>query len=191
MKITLVGRYKNGLLLDVLRDRGWNQRQFADAMQVSPSRVSQWLLLQDYPRASVLRQRLEEVTGRLVEDLFPPGLVEALRENPPPPVEVSREVDSSSILAAMRHRQLLASPEAILLEQEQRGIPEQLLGVCSAREQEVLRRRFGLEPYDTPQSLVETGQACRLSPERIRQIEVQTLRKLRYRFRSTEKGGPV
>ena len=24
MKITLQGRYKNGVLLDVLRDRGWN-----------------------------------------------------------------------------------------------------------------------------------------------------------------------
>ena len=138
------------------------------------------MLLQDYPRGAAVRERVEQVTGRLIEDLFPPALVEALRQSPPPPVEVSRELDSSTVLAAVRHRQLLSSPETILLEQEQHGLLGKALGVCSVREQDILRRRFGLEPYDTQQSLAEVGHAFGVGAERIRQNEAHALRKLRH-----------
>jgi RNA polymerase primary sigma factor len=55
---------------------------------------------------------------------------------------------------------------------------EKSLGSLSEMEEKVLRLRFGLDD-DTPLTLKQIGDKMRLSRERIRQIEVQALNKLR------------
>jgi RNA polymerase primary sigma factor len=59
-----------------------------------------------------------------------------------------------------------------------------LLAGLGEREQRVLRLRFGLED-DSPRTLAEVGRDLGLTRERIRQIEVEALRKLRVRTRGT------
>jgi RNA polymerase primary sigma factor len=59
-----------------------------------------------------------------------------------------------------------------------------LLAGLGAREQRVLRLRFGLED-DSPRTLAEVGRDLGLTRERIRQIEAAALRKLRVRTRGT------
>ncbi len=54
---------------------------------------------------------------------------------------------------------------------------EHLLGHLDTREREILRLRFGLD-RGAPRTLVEVARCCRLSKERIRQIEAQALAKL-------------
>jgi RNA polymerase nonessential primary-like sigma factor len=60
---------------------------------------------------------------------------------------------------------------------------DQVLGTLEARERAVLRMRYGLDD-GTPRTLDEIGRAFGLSRERIRQIERDTMAKLRHPSRS-------
>ena len=71
-----------------------------------------------------------------------------------------------------------ATPEQTLTKDELHNDLESLLEELTAREAEVIRRRFGLED-DTPLTLAEIGEHMGLSRERVRQIETRALLKLR------------
>jgi len=58
-------------------------------------------------------------------------------------------------------------------------IGEILAKVLTPREQKVIKMRFGLHPYNKHHTLEEVGREFGLTRERIRQIEVRALRKLR------------
>jgi RNA polymerase primary sigma factor len=57
---------------------------------------------------------------------------------------------------------------------------ERLLHDLKEREADVLRRRFGLPPYDESQTLEDIGQVYGVTRERIRQIEAKALERLRH-----------
>lgn len=76
--------------------------------------------------------------------------------------------DKESIIPSDMVTVLLAEQERI----------EDLLELLSDREREILKLRFGLET-GTPLTLEETGKEFRLTRERIRQIEVSALQKLK------------
>ena len=71
-----------------------------------------------------------------------------------------------------------ATPEQQLTRDSLHNDLEELLEELTAREAEVIRRRFGLED-DTPRTLAEIGEGMALSRERVRQIETRALLKLR------------
>ena len=74
--------------------------------------------------------------------------------------------------------ELTAPPDEALQESRSREQARDLLRTLDAREQKVLRMRFGIdEPRD--HTLEEVGQVFSLTRERIRQIETKALRKLR------------
>jgi len=60
---------------------------------------------------------------------------------------------------------------------------DKALEKLSPREQLVIRRRYGL-CEDSPHTLEEVGQECEVTRERIRQIEVKALRKLKHPSRN-------
>jgi RNA polymerase primary sigma factor len=70
------------------------------------------------------------------------------------------------------------APDEAIAEARMRRATRALLDGLSPREQDILRKRFGLD--DTrPHTLAEIGESMSLSRERIRQIEADALRKLR------------
>ncbi len=71
-----------------------------------------------------------------------------------------------------------SGPEEALEDNEISQEIENLLDQLSDKQSEVLARRFGLRGYD-PQTLEEVGKAVGLTRERVRQIQVESLRKLR------------
>ena len=60
----------------------------------------------------------------------------------------------------------------------------EVLGELNLREQEIVRMRFGLDG-SRAKTLEEVGQEFGVTRERIRQIEVKTLAKLRHEKRSS------
>ena len=74
--------------------------------------------------------------------------------------------------------QLTSGPEEVLEEDEISTEIDHLLDQLSDKQCEVLSRRFGLRGHDQ-QTLEEVGRAVGLTRERVRQIQVESLRKLR------------
>lgn len=69
-------------------------------------------------------------------------------------------------------------PEERIMREELKEHLDVVVETLSAREQEIVRRRFGLKDY-LPQTLDEIGETIGISKERVRQIEQGALRKLR------------
>ncbi len=145
--------------------------------------VGQYVKLQASPyrgrkpgEPSSLALKLSAIAQTLVEELFPPVLYETLVEGP---VVGEVSVDRFVALSAARHLALPPSQE----QQVERGeLRTQLLKVITKLrpvEQDVLRRRFGLND-GTEQSLRAIGSLLDRAPERVRQIEAKALRKLRH-----------
>jgi RNA polymerase sigma factor (sigma-70 family) len=73
---------------------------------------------------------------------------------------------------------LTQSPEEVLNTKDVSTLVEQTLNTLSRREAKVLRMRFGIGCEE--HTLEEVGACLDLSKERIRQIEVKSMRKLRH-----------
>lgn len=75
------------------------------------------------------------------------------------------------------------SPEELAQTTSMHGGILQLLSTLSTREQMVVRARFGLDGLQ-PKTLEDIGRAFRLTRERVRQIEMGALHKLRQPYRN-------
>ena len=69
------------------------------------------------------------------------------------------------------------SPDSLILDKELKQSIKHSLSLLSAKEEEVLRMRFGIDRDDTV-TLDDIGKKFKLTRERIRQIEKKALRKL-------------
>lgn len=69
-------------------------------------------------------------------------------------------------------------PIALLQDDDVRGNIEQWLGQLSDKQREVVERRFGLNGHDIS-TLEEVGNTIGVTRERVRQIQIEALRKLR------------
>jgi RNA polymerase primary sigma factor len=99
-------------------------------------------------------------------------------------VENIRALDFSSSLDA--YEQLARSiepaadtnPEKIILQQMEHEAFAELMERLSSREKLILRIRYGFDDGE-PHTLAETGEELNVSRERVRQLEMRALRKLR------------
>ena len=76
------------------------------------------------------------------------------------------------------------SPEEVAIQQERREAILKVLNTLSEKEKEVIMWRFGLTDGEA-KTLEEVGAMYGVTKERIRQIEIKALRKLRQPFRQT------
>ncbi len=72
---------------------------------------------------------------------------------------------------------IIPSADVVLLKNSLKGLLRNALDELDAKEERVIRLRFGLDGAD-PKTLKEIGEMMSLSRERIRQIEAQALEKL-------------
>ena len=69
-----------------------------------------------------------------------------------------------------------------LMDEFNSSILDRVFKTLNKQEEKVLRKRFGLETGE-PQTLIEVGDSMGVSKERVRQIEIKALRKLRHPLR--------
>jgi len=75
------------------------------------------------------------------------------------------------------------SPLDIAMQGDMKKNIDKALSSLTTREQSIIRKRFGLGE-DTPHTLEEVGLEFDVTRERVRQIEVKAIRKLRHPSRS-------
>ena len=80
-------------------------------------------------------------------------------------------------LGHLRPGPMIPSADLVLLKNSLRSLLRKSLDELDAKEEKVVRQRFGLDGAD-PKTLKEIGEMMSLSRERIRQIEAQALDKL-------------
>ena len=104
------------------------------------------------------------------------------------PTELSLEDTTSSTTLPLAERLADArftGADHRLVSRENAGFLAGALGELSAHERRVLRHRFGLEG-ETELTLRETGERLGISRERVRQVEVKALERLRRLFRARQ-----
>lgn len=179
-------RAKNALLHRLVTENGRTVAAFCREHGLNQVTLGNYINLSASPlrgrtpgKPAKLAIRLSEIFGILVEDLFPAALYETLSEGP---ITGEVSVDRYVSLSAARRLALPAAQE----KQVERGELHQMLTDSMAGlrpiEQEVLRRRFGLDGDE--ETLAEIGSTMNRGPERVRQIEARALRKLRHPSRS-------
>jgi RNA polymerase primary sigma factor len=81
------------------------------------------------------------------------------------------------------------APDQEALNRDEVSTIRKLLDAIDQREAQILRMRFGLDGHE-PLTLKEVGRKIGLTRERVRQIEIEALRKLNYRLASNNPFSP-
>ena len=100
--------------------------------------------------------------------------LEAARE----PLSLEAPLGDETVLGERIEDTTVASPGAAVLAQDLSAHLERAVARLTPKEQTVLRMRFGIGEKE-PHTLEEIGQHFALTRERIRQIEIRALAKLR------------
>ena len=74
-------------------------------------------------------------------------------------------------------------PLDFAIQDDMKKTIEKILGSLPKKEENIIRKRFGIG-VDLPQTLEEVGSELKVTRERIRQIEVKAIRKLKHPSRS-------
>jgi RNA polymerase primary sigma factor len=103
----------------------------------------------------------------------------------PVSLETPMGVEGDSRLGDLIEDRASVSPADLVIDTNLRERTARVLRTLSPREEKVLRMRFGIED-GSEHTLEEVGRCFDVTRERIRQIEVKALRKLRHSSRSKE-----
>ena len=109
----------------------------------------------------------------------PAEKVRLILESSRRPLSLESPVGGDSELGDFLEDTSAGSPDDALLSQDLTTRVERALATLSPKEKEILRLRFGMGA-EGERTLEEIGQRFAVTRERIRQIEVQALRKLRH-----------
>jgi len=109
-----------------------------------------------------------------------PDEVESIRRSSQPPVSLEKPVgdDEESEFGHFLTDENEALPDEVADEELRKAALRRVLGSLSPRERRVLELRYGLDG-EHPRTLDEVGRTFNVTRERIRQIENQSLKKLR------------
>jgi RNA polymerase primary sigma factor len=130
----------------------------------------------------VERKPTPEELGRRLD--LPPDKVREILAIVNKPISLETPVgDSDSQLADFIEDTTFGSPVNFVMDQDLSHNIARILSTLTPREEQVLRMRFGIGG-EAVHTLEEIGRGFHLSRERIRQIEVKALKKLRHPCRS-------
>lgn len=94
-------------------------------------------------------------------------------------LDLSSSIDAYEQLSRSIEPEAGTDPEKIILQQMENESFAEIMERLSDKEKLILRIRYGFDDGE-PHTLAETGDAVKVSRERVRQLEMRALRKLRF-----------
>jgi len=98
--------------------------------------------------------------------------------------------EDSASLASLLNDATAHNPQDVVITAEIQEVLNNLLQILTPREREVMSQRMGFEG-DAAHVLQEIGEKLQISRERVRQIELQAIRKLKYAARRRDLFGYI
>ena len=148
-----------------------------------PAHVSETLRRLEKTRSALLRELGEEPTAEQIAHSMglPVRKVSALMLAGQEPVSLDMLVgdEENTTLASLINDRSACNPQDAILTAEMQKELDALFSELTPRELEIMRRRLGFDD-DSAQVLQEIGETMHISRERVRQIEVQALKKLKF-----------
>lgn len=180
-------KVRNARIVRAMRAAGMKtQADLARAANVGHTRVGKILAvkLPAYRKNAQWRSdvlRIADALGVMPDELFTERQAQGGLKN------VTREIGEGDLdqIAALSGFQAIAPPDEMVLAAETRRMIEKSVAKLSPRLADVIRRRFGLPPYERDHTLEEIATALGITRERVRQMEAKALRQLRHPSNST------
>ena len=186
-ELELTCTLRNNRLKERREALGMNRKQLAEAAGVDSVTYGRLEALKGSPYSGKTKERTWTPTATKLaiffktpeEDLFPP----VVRKVKQP--EVVRTLDEGDVQALLtdHQQQLLMLPDEIVGDHEAADLVRQALQSLSAREEVIIKQRFGLDT-GVEMTLEEIGREQGVSKDRISQIGMKAFRKLRHPRRS-------
>ena len=128
-------------------------------------------------RIDELEKKLFEITGKLMDDLFPDAVRDPEFLGLDKTIESTKEVDANLLLTMAHSIRGIEYREPDAVEQQELSVAVHAsLGTLSWREREVVKLRYGIGCE--AMTLEDVGHVLKVGKERVRQIEAQAIRKL-------------
>ncbi len=184
--IALTAKLRHGELWKLV-ERFGSQVEAARQLGCSQRDFCEWVNMRSVPRFhsesfAAVEQKLMELTGKTVEELWPEEAKSAEWLQVPKTVVAHHQFELSALADMTKRRLLLPSPadqaaESELLDNLRRNA-QKVLKTLSFREREIIKLRFGFGD-GTCYTLKECGEIFRVAPETIRQVEAKAIWKMR------------
>ena len=144
-------------------------------------------LIQELGRDPTLEELSERLGGASAG--FTPKKISDIKKLNVDPVSLDKTVghdEESQFVDFIQDEDMLTPEEFTDKELIMEHIDEIFKKVLTPKEEEIIRSRYGLPPYNKPMTLEEVGQINNFTRERARQIESKALRKLKHPSKSSK-----
>lgn len=187
MKVAIQARLKNGILFEAAKKMG-SQSALARHLGIPATELGEWV---NFKRSAIslrssrspatwqeIENKLFELTGCTLEEIFPPEIRSAAFLKREKKIEAIVEMPVEQLMAAGAVPQLPPAPDELLFTKERSAMIERVLAGLSPRQRQVIKLRFGLSGEDE-HPLTEVAAKMNVTSERVRQIEMKALKRLR------------
>lgn len=176
-------RVRNNRIISIMRKMALTPTQLSEKAKCSIGQIHDILSMKQSPLSKVTGEfrpwiwRIAEVLKTHPENLFNERQLAGMFKNKAELILSEEEVHS--YLAAPQH----LYPHDFSIERESKEALTHALSTLTPREQNVIERRFGLNGHSV-EDLEEIAVSQNVTRERIRQLEIKALTKLRHPKRS-------
>lgn len=149
-------------------------------------------LTQDLGREPTIDELCEAMGGQV--NGFTPKKISNIKKMNIEPVSLDKPIgndEESQFVDFVKDSDILTPDEYAKKNLIGEYIDQLFNSVLTDQEQDIIRMRYGLQPYSAPETLEEVGSKYNLTKERIRQIEARALRKLKHPSKSAKLKGLV
>ncbi len=187
-RIAMVARMKHGVLYEAIKKRGWTVKTAAEFLGIRHSDLCSTINLKRKPpflfsrkddedtkqKARALTEKLMELTGMTVEDLFPAEFRTDEFLASPKTTERFADVPTRLLLEQTGMLALPPAPDEDLMAREDLEEMQESFAGLSEFDQNILEKRF----FEN-ETLREVGERIGFTPEAIRQKQNIALKKMR------------